>query len=61
VSHNEQRLQTVKYFRELLDNNKEAGRSIGQLLRLSRETITRLQKADHVLISFLERDPLLCQ
>ena len=59
VSHNKQRLHKVKYFRELLENNKEVDESIRPLLRLSRETIVRLQKTDYALVSSLERDPVL--
>jgi transposase len=61
VSHNKQRLHGVKYFCELLESNKEVDMSIRPLLRISRETITRLQKTDYALISSLERDPLLCE
>src|SRR5689334_2330529 len=61
VSHNKQRLHKVKYFRELLENNKEVDESIRPLLRLSRETIVRLQKTDYALVSSLERDPLLSE
>jgi transposase len=59
VNHNKQRLHKVKYFRELLENNKEVDESIRPLLKLSRETIVRLQKTEYALISSLERDPLL--
>src|SRR5436189_3590711 len=51
VSHNKQRLHKVKYFRELLESNKEVDESIRPLLRLSRETIVRLQKTDYALVS----------
>jgi transposase len=61
VSHNKQRSHKVKYFRELLENNKEVDESIRPLLRLSRETIVRLQKTDYALVSSLERDPLLSE
>src|SRR2546421_8799572 len=61
VSHNKQRLHKVKYFRELLESNKEIDESIRPLLRLSRETIVRLQKTDYALVSSLERDPLLAE
>ncbi|MBV9295822.1 MAG: IS110 family transposase [Acidobacteriaceae bacterium] len=61
VSHNKQRLHQVKYFRELLENSPEVQASIRPLLKLSRETIVRLQKTEYALISFLERDPLLCE
>lgn len=59
VSHNKQRLHKVKYFRELMENNKEVEESIRPLLKLSRESIVRLQKTEYALISSLERDPLL--
>jgi transposase len=59
VSHNKQRLHKVKYFRELMENNKEVDESIRPLLKLSRESIERLQKTDYALISSLERDPML--
>jgi transposase len=61
VSHNKQRLHKVKYFRELLENNQEVDESIRPLLKLSRETIVRLQKTEYALVSSLERDPLLCE
>jgi hypothetical protein len=61
VSHNKQRLHKVKYFRELLAKNKEVDESIRPLLKLSRESIERLQKTDYALVSSLERDPLLAQ
>src|SRR5437588_4488942 len=44
VSHNKQRLHKVKYFRELLESNKGGDESIRPLLKLSRESIERLQK-----------------
>jgi transposase len=61
VSHNKQRLHKVKYFRELLATNKEVDESIRPLLKLSRESIERLQKTDYALVSSLERDPLLAE
>jgi transposase len=61
ASHNKQRLHKVKYFRQLLESNKEVDESIRPLLRLSRETIVRLQKTDYALVSSLERDPLLAE
>jgi transposase len=61
VSHNKQRLHKVKYFRELLATNPEIPDSIRPLLKLSRETIVRLQKTDYVLVSSLQRDPLLAE
>jgi len=59
VSHNKQRLHKVKYFRELLESNQEVDESIRPLLKLSRETIVRLQKTEYALVSSLERDRLL--
>jgi hypothetical protein len=57
VSHNKQRLHKVGYFRDLLATNKDIDDSIRRLLRLSRETIVRLQKTEYALISSLKRDP----
>jgi transposase len=59
VSYNKQRLHKVGYFRELLASNEEIHSSIRPLLKLSRETIVRLQKTDYALVSSLQRDPLL--
>ena len=59
VSYNKQRLHKVGYFRELLASNEEIHPSIRPLLKLSRETIVRLQKMDYALVSSLQRDPLL--
>jgi transposase len=61
VSHNKQRLHKVKYFRELLGTNPEVPDSIRPLLKLSRETIVRLQKTDYALVSSLQRDPVLAE
>ena len=61
VTHNKQRLHRVKYFRELLSGNDEITESIRPLLKLSRETIVRLQKMDYALVSSLQRDPLLAE
>src|SRR3954451_8950084 len=61
VTHNKQWLHKVKYFRELLVTNPEVEESIRPLLKLSRESIERLQKTDYALVSSLERDPLLRQ
>jgi len=61
VSHNKQRLHKVGYFRELISKNEEVPESIRPLLRLSRETIVRCQKAEYALVSSLERDPLLAE
>src|SRR3954463_307955 len=59
VSHHKQRLHKVKYFRELLATNPEIPDSIRPLLKLSRETMVRLQKTDYALVSSLQRDPVL--
>src|SRR3954470_2251479 len=61
VSHHKQRLHKVKYFRELLATNPELPDSIRPLLKLGRETIVRLQKTDYVLVSSLQRDPVLAE
>ena len=61
VSHNKQKLHKVGYFRELLSNKDEVHESIRPLLRLSRETIVRLQKTEYALVSSLQRDPLLAE
>jgi transposase len=61
VSHNKQRLHKVGYFGELLETNKDINDSIRPLLRLSRETIVRLQKTDYALVSSLQRDPILAE
>jgi transposase len=61
VSHNKQRLHKVGYFRELLATNKEVDESIRPLLKLSRETIVRLQKTEYALVTSLERDPMLAE
>jgi transposase len=59
VSYNKQRLHKVGYFAELMSTNEEVNQSIGPLLKLSREMISRSQKLDYALVSSLERDPLL--
>jgi transposase len=61
VSYNKQRLHKVGYFRELLASNQEIHPSIRPLLKLSRETIVRLQKTEYALVSSLQRDPLLVE
>lgn len=60
VSHNKERLHQVKYFQELLID-KEVTQSIRPLLRLSHETIRRLDKTETALIRSLERDPVLVE
>ena len=59
VSHNKKRLHKVGYFRELLPSNEEVKESIRPLLRVSRDSIVRLQKTEYALVSSLQRDPLL--
>ena len=61
VSYNKQRLHKVRYFRELLSSNEEVNESIRPLLRLSRDSIVRLQKTEYALVSSLQRDPLLAE
>ncbi len=61
VTHNKQRLHKVGYFGELLATNKDIDDSIRPLLRLSRETIVRLQKTNYALVSSLQRDPILAE
>jgi transposase len=61
VSYNKQRLHKVKYFYELLTTNQDIDESIRPLLKLSRETIVRLQKTEYALVSSLQRDPPLSE
>lgn len=61
VTYNKQRLHKVGYFRELLASNEEVNESIRPLLRLSRDTIARLQKTERALVSSLQRDPVLAE
>jgi hypothetical protein len=61
VEYNKRRLHKVGYFRELLSTNEEVNESIRPLLKLSRETIVRLQKTEYALLSSLQRDPLLAE
>lgn len=61
VSHNKQQLHKVSYFRELISTNEEVQECIRPLLRLSRETIVRVQKTEYALVSSLQRDPLLAE
>ena len=60
VSYNKARLHQVKYFQELL-TDKEVTESIRPLLRLSHETVRRLDKTETALIRSLERDPVLAE
>ena len=59
VSYNKQRLHKVGYFRELLSTSEDVHESIRPLLKLSRDTVVRLQKTEYALVSSLQRDPLL--
>jgi transposase len=59
VNYNKRRLHKVGYFADLMATNNEISACIRPLLRLSREHIERSQKLDYVLVSSLERDPLL--
>ena len=61
VEYNKRRLHKVGYFRELLSIKEEVKESIGALLKLSRETIVRLQKTEYALLSSRQRDPLLAE
>ena len=61
VAYNKQRLHKVGYFRELRASNEEIHESIRPLLKLSRETVVRLQKTEYALVSSLQRDPLLSE
>jgi transposase len=61
VSYDKQRLHKVKYFHELLTINQDIDESIRPVLKLSRETIVRLQKTEYALVSSLQRDPLLSE
>lgn len=61
MRHNKQKLHKVGYFRELLSSKGEVHESIRPLLRLSRDTIVRLQKTEYALVSSLPRDPLLAE
>ncbi len=45
----------------MLSTSREVSESIRPLLRLSRETIVRLQKTQYALVSSLQRDPLLAE
>jgi transposase len=60
VNYNKQRLHKVKYVRELLATSEEVSESIRPLLRVSRDTIVRLQ-TEYALVSSLQRDPLLAE
>jgi transposase len=61
VAYNKRRLHKVGYFGEVLSTNEEVNESIRPSLKLSRETIVRLQKTEYALLSSLQRDPLLVE
>jgi transposase len=61
VSYNKQRLHQAGYFRELLATNPDIDEGLGSLLRLCRETVVRLGKAESALVRSLERDPQLVE
>ena len=61
VSYNKQRLHKAGYFRELLATNPDIDEGLGSLLRLCRETVVRLGKAESALVRSLERDPQLVE
>jgi transposase len=44
-----------------MSGNDEITESIRPLLRLSRDTVVRLQKTEYALVSSLQRDPLLAE
>jgi len=47
VSYNKQRLHKVGYFRELLSTNEDVHESIRPLLKVSRDSVVRLQKTEY--------------
>jgi transposase len=59
VSYNKQRLHKAGYFRELLATNPDIDPGLGELLRLCREMVVRLQRTESALVRSLERDSLL--
>jgi transposase len=59
VSYNKQRLHKAGYFRELLARNPDINEELRWRLRLSRETVVRLEKTESALERSLERDSLL--
>src|SRR5215813_7817556 len=56
VSYNKQKLDKVGYFKELLASNPDINEGLRPLLRLSRETLVRLQKTESALIRSLQSD-----
>jgi len=59
VSYNKQRLHKARYFRELLASNPDINEELCSLLRVCRETVVRLERAESGLVRLLERDSLL--
>jgi len=59
VTYNKQQLHRAGYFHELLGSKDAIDESIRPLLRMSRDSITRLQHVEAALIRSLQRDPLL--
>ena len=59
VSYNKQRLHKVGYSVSCSRPTRTCHESIRPLLRLSRDSIVRLQKTEYALVSSLQRDPLL--
>jgi len=59
VSYNKQRLHKAGYFRELLTNNPDIDEGLCALLRVSRETVVRLERTESALVRSLEGDSLL--
>jgi transposase len=61
VTYNKQRLHRAGYFHELLASEGAIDKSIQPLLRLSRDSMTRLQRIEAALIRSLQHDPLLAE
>lgn len=59
VTYNKQQLHRTGYFHELLASKDAIDNSIRPLLRMSRDSITRLQHVEAASIRSLQRDPLL--
>ena len=56
-----QDLKSAPFSEHGQESNEEVNESIRPLLRLSRDTIVRLQKTEYALVSSLQRDPLLAE
>jgi transposase len=61
VTYNKQQLHRAGYFHEFLASEGAIDKSIRPLLRLSRDSMTRLQRIEAALIRSLQRDPLLAE